>query len=55
MRSLSDREGRPGHLSPGQESLGSSPAMVGIGEIGGAAEEVRNLVVDGEEPLRLAR
>ncbi len=53
MRSLSDREGPPGHLSPGQEGLGPSAAMVGIGEISGSAEEIGDWVMSGQEPLRL--
>ncbi len=54
MRSLSDLEDRPGHLSPGQESLSPMAAMVGIGEISGSAEEIGDWLMSGQEPLRLA-
>ncbi len=54
VRSLSDREGRTGHRGPGPESLNPMAVMVRIGEISGMAEEVRNLVVERQESLRLA-
>ncbi len=38
---------------PGLEGLGPVSAMTGMGEISRAAEEVRNLVVNGQEPLGL--
>lgn len=40
-------------FSQGLEDLGSMAAMVGIGEIGGTAEEISDRLRNGRESLRL--